>query len=73
MADIIAQLELLARDRGCHAGLTGIVDPSLCPRINLDTGKSTSVEEKRDFISVTPTEVSTNTCPHTVPVFLLPS
>lgn len=53
MADIIAQLEVLSRESGCLIDLTAIL--SVCPKIDFKTDRPHKVEDKDDYICVTPT------------------
>jgi len=55
MSDIIAQLEVLSRESGCLIDLSAILDLSICPKIDIRTDKGHMVEQKDDYICVTPT------------------
>ena len=56
MSDIVAQLQVLAKESGCFVDLTAILDAAVCPKIDIKTEKDHKVEQKDDTICVTPTE-----------------
>lgn len=56
MADIISQLQVLSQETGCLLDLTALLDLSICPSINILTSRPHKVEEKDDYIYITPTE-----------------
>ncbi|CAM1504827.1 Fc.00g024180.m01.CDS01 [Cosmosporella sp. VM-42] len=58
MADIITQLQVLSRDRGCLLDISAILDLSICPRIDIRTDRPHKVEQKDEYVYVTPTENS---------------
>ncbi|KAI6784633.1 uncharacterized protein J7T54_006678 [Emericellopsis cladophorae] len=55
MSDIVAQLEVLSRESGCLIDLSAILDLTVCPKIDIRTDKGHMVEQKDDYICVTPT------------------
>lgn len=61
MSDIVAQLEVLSKESGCLIDLSAIIDLSVCPKIDIKTTKPHKVEEKEDYICVTPSEVRVST------------
>lgn len=56
MSDIISQLQVLSRDNGCLLDLTAIL--SICPNIDILTKRPHKVEQKQEYVTITPTEVS---------------
>lgn len=58
MSDIVAQLEVISKESGCILDISAILDLSICPKIDVKTHKPHTMEEKDDYICITPTEVS---------------
>jgi hypothetical protein len=62
MSDIVAQIEVLAKESGCLIDISAILDLAVCPKVDIITEKPHVVEEKDDYVCITPTEVSTYHC-----------
>ncbi|KAM5379354.1 hypothetical protein ACJZ2D_004052 [Fusarium nematophilum] len=54
-SDIIAQLEVIGRESGCLLDITTLIDLSICPTIEIIGKKPHKVDEKDDYVQVTPT------------------
>ncbi|KAI9170859.1 Replicase polyprotein [Paramyrothecium foliicola] len=62
MSDIVARLEVIAREGGCHVDLASILDKAVCSKVTLQPGRPYQSEEKEEYIYVTPSEVSRVYC-----------
>lgn len=58
MSDIVAQIEVLARESGCLIDISAVLNLAVCPKVDIIAEKPHVVEEKGDYVCITPTEVS---------------
>lgn len=57
MSDIVARLEVIARESGCLIDLSTILDKTVCPKITIRTEHPHKTEDEVEYIYITPSEV----------------
>lgn len=59
MSDVLAQVDVLAKDSGCLVDITAVMDQGLCSKVMVKTDVPYETEDHPDYVSIIPTKVRT--------------
>ncbi|KFA69732.1 hypothetical protein S40285_08115 [Stachybotrys chlorohalonatus IBT 40285] len=56
MSDVLAQVDVLAKDSGCLVDITAVMDQGLCSKVMVKTDVPYETEDHPDYVSIIPTK-----------------